>query len=479
MPRMPERAPRVAVAVLCLLGVAGLSCRREDGVPRRPNVLLITLDTLRADHLSLYGYRKPTSPFLDRFARRGTRFDAAYATSNSTKPSHASLLTGLYPKHHGLLSNNDALLHEDVTTLPEIFRDGGYQTFAAVATPLLAGDRSGLAQGFESYDDRLELPQRRAHEVLEAARRQLDALDSRPFFGWWHFFDPHIPYAPPEELVEKYWEPAPDGARVRLPIVPFAGTSLVNGTIPQSSALGDATDPTLYEAAYDGEITFLDGILEDLFDELERRDLLAETIVAITADHGEMLGEQGIYYNHSGLYEPVVRVPMILVVPGRDFPPVVGAVVENFELAPTLLELVGLAGPSTGFDGASLVPLLAGHGSGDGLAFAQHSHFLAVSVRDATGALILPVPSPVETIVTPFSRFERSAYLRYMRTEAPGFYPRGSGSAESPSAEHGDDARRLEGALRAWLRQRRSFPQPRRSGLSAEEIEHLKSLGYL
>lgn len=478
---------RVAAgAVLAATAATCLACGAPES--ERPNVLLVTLDTLRADRLSAYGYELPTSPFLEELAARGVRFDRAYASSNVTKPSHASILTGLHPKHHGLITNNEAILHDDIETLAERFAGHGYSTAAVVASNLLDADRSGLGQGFARYLDlasagrrpagsRFRLVQRSAAEVVEHALLALTAPPSEPFFAWLHFYDPHTPYRPPPEYFDRFWElrervepPAP------LAITAFGGERMAPGTIPRASALAGARDPRVYEAAYLGEIAFLDDQLRRLFAAFGELDLARPLLVAITADHGEMLGERGIYYHHPSLEEPVIRVPLILLGPGVPAGSRVAALVESVDLAPTLAELAGLSAAPPG-DGRSLVPLLREAAQPAGEAFSQHSHDLAISLRDCAGTLMLPLPSAADTVVTPFTSFSRRTYLAYLGLEAPRFEPR----EDPPATEacQGDDLGERRQRLLAWYRERREYPPPRTDRLDDRETEELRALGYL
>ncbi|MGH9464751.1 MAG: sulfatase [Thermoanaerobaculia bacterium] len=465
--------------------LGSLGCRAP--LAPQPNVLLVTLDTVRADRLSAYGFDLPTTPFLEQLARRGSRFERAYAASNITKPSHASILTGLHLKHHGILTNNETVLHEGIETLAERFRHAGYVTLAVVATNLLDAERSGLAQGFDIYADadpggprrhrRERLLQRSAPEVVETFLGALGERPSEPFFAWVHFYDAHTPYRPPPDFVERFLGPESAEEPASLPaIAPFAGTSMVRGAIPHTSALGTRRDPRFYEASYHGELAFLDANLARLFRGIDALSLRRPLLAAITADHGEMLGERGIYYNHASLEEPVIRVPLILVGAGVPSGVSIDAVVESVDLAPTLAELAALA-PGAPQDGESLVPLFAGRPAGDGFAFSQHGHDLAISVRHCRGALMSPLPAGSDWIVTPFSKFSRRAYLAYLDLEAQRFQPADSSLAGSPCS--GAELGELDRRLIAWYRERGDYPAAETVPIAGEEAARLRALGYL
>lgn len=466
-------------------GLIACTSQPRGHVERGPNVLLITLDTLRRDHLSSYGYDKPTSPFLDSLAKEGTRFTSAYAASNLTKPSHTSILTGLHPKNHGIMSNNAKVLHDDVLTLAEIFHERGYATFAVTSASPLGGSYSGLDQGFEVYYNRKHGFRRKADRVVREARdlfkRWRREPKRRPFFAWLHFYDCHTRYSPPAELLEEVWTPArPGESRVQLPVSPHRGTELVNGGIPVPAMINGLLDPSYYRAAYDALITHVDSQLEELFTTLNGWRI-GETIVAITADHGEMLGEYGIYYNHASIYEPVAAVPLILLAPGRPMPPTVDAVVENLDIAPTLLDLLGWA-PPVPFDGHSLVPLLEGRersGEFAGYAFTQTARDLQISVRDASGALIASAVPSENTRRKRYRNFDRDSFLGYIRARPLAFYPRSQDSAETAPVEPEGEARNLIEVLRRWRGRQLSVPQSEQRPLTSEESERLQALGYL
>ncbi len=291
------------------------------------NVLLVTLDTTRADHLSCYGYRAAQTPTIDSLVDRGVIFDHAFTPVPVTLPAHATIMTGLEPFRHGVRCNGQYQLREDHVTLSEVLAAEGYTTAAFVASFAL-DERFGLNQGFETYDFRVSDEGRRgplsfenerhAGHVTDAALHWLDAqnraADSDPFFMWLHYYDPHAPYAPPHD------------SRLARP------TSLI--------------------AAYDAEIAFVDTQLQRLMSALDERQLRDETLVVLVSDHGEALGDHG-EDEHSGfIYDETVRVAWILSCPAlfasqhRVDDRIVGLV----DVAPTILELLGVVGP-TDMDG--------------------------------------------------------------------------------------------------------------------------------
>jgi len=327
---------------LCL----ALGCTRHAGPP---NLLLITLDTTRRDHCSVYGYERPTTPNLERVASEGVRFALAYAPSSTTAPSHATLFTSLYPITHRVTRNGRLLLPE-YQTLAERLAERGWSAAGFVSSYVLAA-RFGFGQGFGVFDADFEPatakvnPEAWHTEGVEAVDRRGDATtgrvlawlehgreQKRPFFLFVHYFDPHSPYDPPPEFADKF--PLAAGPRQSL------RTQI---------------------ARYDAEIAFADAQIGELLAALDRLGLSQDTLVAITADHGEGLMQHGVLGHGVQLYEEQVRVPLLLRWPGHlPAGRIVEGAVSLIDLAPTLLELVGLADAAGGMQGQSLVPVLTG-----------------------------------------------------------------------------------------------------------------------
>jgi arylsulfatase A-like enzyme len=338
-------------AVLAAFGaVAGLSagCGETSGPAQPPNVLLVSIDTLRADHLSSYGYERNTTPHLDALAARGLLFEAAHSTSSWTLPAHASLLTGRYPSFHGL-EDEGAVLPEGLPTLAERFRELGYATFAVVAH-VYVGREFGLDRGFDSFDDSLlegGTRNPRAAEVVDRVLAHVDADGDRPFFAFVHLFDPHWDYAPPPPWDARFTDPG------------YAGP--VDGTLRSLSPWSGpdrampAADLAHLLALYDGEVAYADAEIGRLLAALEERGALERTVVAVTADHGEEFEEHGRLGHGHSLYGEVLRVPLILAghprLPAgeRRREPV-----SLVDVAATLLDLAGGAAPA-GAQGKSLL----------------------------------------------------------------------------------------------------------------------------
>ena len=293
------------------------------GALRGYNVLLVTIDTLRADHVGAYGSPLGLTPTLDRLAKEGLRFDVAHAHVPMTLPSHTTIMTGLYPPANGVRDNGAFRFDRTRPTLASALGAAGYRTAAFIGSFVLDA-RFGLNAGFDLYDDRLngssanlDVVQRTAEQVLAPAydwiTTQGSALDDRPWFVWAHLYDPHEPYTPPEPFASRY-----------------------------------SQDP------YSGEIAYADQALGRFLDRLRAAGpALERTLIVIASDHGESLGEHGERTHGLFAYEATLRVPLIAWAPAVLKPAVSAAPARLVDLAPTVLDLVGVATPAN-LDGRSL-----------------------------------------------------------------------------------------------------------------------------
>jgi arylsulfatase A-like enzyme len=329
------KATAAAVLVSTLLACA-CGCDRPSG--GRPHILLVTLDTTRADHLGAYGYPRATSPSLDALAGEATLYTNARSTSSWTLPAHASLFTGRFPTSHGARydAGGEHALADSIeapggirarglapgqATLAEALGEAGYATAAVVAGPWLLRT-FGLARGFEHYDDSgiVDYAGRTADDVTDAALRWLDDRDERPFFLFVNYFDAHFPYAPPP---------------------PFDRMFLPAGTAP------DPERRAQFGALYDAEIRFVDRELGRLLRGLRERGEYERTLIVVTSDHGELLGEHDEWGHGRFLYEELVRVPLVVKPAGpsrlgrREARPV-----QLLDLFPLLLESAGVRVPA-------------------------------------------------------------------------------------------------------------------------------------
>ena len=317
-----------------------------------PNLILITVDTLRADHLGVYGYRRATSPNVDALAKESLLYRRAFSQAPETNPSLSSLMTSHYP-HETKVLRNYHQLQPGVSTLAEILQANGWRTGAVVGNYSLRRG-SGFEQGFEDYDDRLEdlaTPtwegvERVASKTTAAALHWLRHHREDRFFLWVHYMDPHAPYTPPSPFNRRFANEQPDQVK-HLPILSGLAGGAGNGGIPFYAQLDAQTDAHYYVSQYDGEIAFFDHGLGELIREVRTLGLLERTLVILTADHGEGMGEHDYYFNHPEfVYSELIHVPLLIRLPGRS--PASREVSEPVALVdvlPTILNVLSLEVP--------------------------------------------------------------------------------------------------------------------------------------
>ncbi len=338
-----------------------------------PNVIVIVVDTLRADHLSSYGYERDTSPFMDSLAAQGVRFENAISPSSWTQPSHASMLTGRYTYEH---QAETTPLDDTFPTIGEVMQANGYRTGGFSANTLFFTRRQGHGRGFLHFEDNYQsapdaffnsslygfifdfyglrkalnyegVPTRvLASDINRSVLDWIDRDSDRPFFVFMNYFDVHDPYTPPEPYRSKYAStPNPGG--------------LINGFVERySPSLTPEQIQTEIEA-YDGSISYVDDEIKNLFDELEARGLLDDTIVIVTSDHGESLGEHGLLQHSASLYLDEIHVPLIVWNPAYvPSGKTVDTPVSLTSLPSTILSLVNAK--EDPFPGPSLAVLISG-----------------------------------------------------------------------------------------------------------------------
>jgi len=300
----------------------------EQGIDK-PNIILITLDTTRADHLPAYGYPDVKTPYLDSLANRGILFELCSTSSPLTLPSHCSMMTGLYPTYHGVRVNGNTALSGEHLTLAELLAQQGYKCGAFIGAFVLDG-RWGLKQGFHHYDDQFDLKkykqldlalvQRPGNEVVDAALSWLEEQNENPFFAWIHLYDPHTPYEPPEPYFSEY-----NTGRFGL---------------------------------YDGEIAFTDEQVGRCVSWMEENGLEKNTIIVIMGDHGEGLGSHGELAHGYYIYDYAIQVPFLIVTPFEKFQNIrIPSQVRTIDIYPTLLEMVGIGVPEEN-QGESLLDMI-------------------------------------------------------------------------------------------------------------------------
>lgn len=403
------------------------------GCGRHPhNVLVITIDTLRADHLGCYGRNLARTPVIDDLARNGIRCTDAVAAAPITMPAHTSIFTGLFPPAHGVRDNGAYALGQDATTLAERLHAAGYTTHAFVSA-LVLNRRYNLTQGFESYDDDLwaedepklfMIRERRAPKTADRFLAWFDGWKGKkekPFFTWVHFFDPHQPYHP------------------------------------------DRQDLLVTPTPYDAEIAGVDRQIGRMLDALKKAGVLDDTMVVVVADHGESLGEHGEQTHAIFVYDATVRVPLIIRAPWLFKPTVYTAPVRSVDIMPTILEALGLPKQER-IDGASL--LAAFRGKTPPPNRPQYSESLLSEVGFGMAPLFAV----------------RDGGFKYIRAPKPELYDlrNDPGELHNLFGSNRREAARLDGELTQLMDASRSHAvKAAANPMTKESEEALQALGYL
>lgn len=376
-------------AILVATAASGEAAPSPEKVPARaasqagPNVLLVVLDTVRADHLSVYGYSRRTTPFLEEFAREATVYERATATSNFTLPTHASIFTGKYPRNHGAIpfppgKSGGLALARRHQTMAEILAEHGYLTLAVVANGAYLTREVGLAQGFQVFDPRLPvqcLPDRGDHYLRRGIRRLLIPLvwtgrldlrtrtagqitraaiglsedarrQRRPFFLFLNYMDAHTPYAPPPPFDTMFPGRMRELTRDRY-------FELVARVFGRGESITPAEGEHLI-SQYDGSLAYIDAELRRLLEHLKRAGLYDNTLVIITSDHGEAFGEHSFLGHLQSIRQNQLWTPLLIRYPGQPSGRRVPWRVSQVDLLPTVLDAVGIAAPG-GLEGQSLL----------------------------------------------------------------------------------------------------------------------------
>ena len=292
------------IAWLCTVGPLAMAGEPSTSAAGKPkNLLMVTFDALRFDHVGAYGYERDTTPHFDRFAKSSVLYEHAYCQIPSTAPAMATVMTGKFPAAHGVLETYKYKLSPDELTLAELLKDHGFRTGAFVGTGTLMPDRR-INQGFDEYSFAKYTNKqywRQADDITDTALDWIGSGDGEPFFAWVHFFEPHLPHdIIPEEYREKFRD------------VPSHHPMLSN------THLGSAQKQSIKKRIdyYDGATAYADAQLARLFAFMDKKKLTDQTVIIVSADHGEGLGEHHLHGHVHKLYEPVVVVPLLVRVPG-------------------------------------------------------------------------------------------------------------------------------------------------------------------
>ncbi len=390
------------------------------------NVVLVTIDTLRADHLGCYGYSNISTPAIDALAATGTLFEHAVAQTPLTPPSHASIFTGQNPNVHHVRNTGGFTLAPSAVTLPKLLRQQGWDTAAFVGASVLK-KIFGFNQGFAVYDDQMpkpeksglvrEDPERRAGAVVDRAVAWLNGQSGTPYLLWVHFFDPHLPYEPPEPFKTRY-----------------------------SSHL------------YDGEIAYVDRELGRLLDAVDKKDASRRTLIAVMADHGESLSEHGEFTHGVFLYDSTLHIPLVLAGPGVPAGARIATQARTIDVMPTILELLGVKAPPS-CQGSSLVPTFSGKSAATEYSYAETLY-------------------PKMNMNWAELRGVRTNRWKYVRAPTPELYD----LTQDPHELHNvygsypEQVRELDAQLRASSA---GIEKVATTTMTSKSMEQLKSLGYL
>jgi arylsulfatase A-like enzyme len=335
----------VAALALAFAGCPGPS-REPASLVKPPraagnglNVVLVTIDTLRADHLGTYGYGRATSPRIDALARRGAIFEQAYTYWPKTRGSFVALMTGRRASQSGYSKTHPLLLDHNAT-LASVLKEAGYDTVAAVDNANVAASL-GYAKGFREYRETWEeaalvTEMERTRAITESGLQYLkSASREKPFFLWLHYVNPHTPYTPPPPFDTAFLDAAAAEGR-SLPVV-----TSVHGGIPHQWAVAGKDRLGYYVAQYDGEIATVDQQVGRVLDALAASAVKDTTLVVLTSDHGESLGEHDYYFDHGeNVYDPSMRIPFVVAGPGTAAACRSDALASTLDLMPTVLDAV-------------------------------------------------------------------------------------------------------------------------------------------
>jgi len=340
-------------AVLLLL-LGAVAVRQWAGwLSKPPHVIIISVDTLRRDHVTAYGYEGDTTPVIDSLAAAGAVFDEAFAACTNTAPSHATMLTGLYPPSHGIVRNTHRL-KPGVRTLAEMLGEEGYRTGAFVSGYTLRKGHTSLDRGFEHYDENFRREQRPAPLTARAALEWVlgGPGGDKPMFLFFHLFDPHAPYAPPPAQARPFMSEGQDPDPGKL-----------HSLIGQGGTPREMED---YRRFYDAEIRYADTSVGKLIETLKEAGFWDRALVIFLSDHGETLDDRFWPFDHGArLYEEQIDVPFMIRFPRDAYAGTrVGTPVHHVDLLPTVLDYLGLPLPQ-GLHGRSLMPLIERAERGD------------------------------------------------------------------------------------------------------------------
>lgn len=452
----------VSVLVLVVLLVSN-GCGKKTAAPDRPNIILITIDTLRADHLSCYGYSRQTSPFIDSMATQGVLFRQAYATSSWTAPSMASIFTGHFCRSHGVLhgvaKGPKAAIHDqeqltgEFLTIAEALKAGGYTTFGVSSNGHISKG-TGFAQGFDHYKTHWFMKSPATNSTVKKWAKQI--REAPNYFLWLHYFDPHNPYSPRMPWVRDY----------TLRSNSYSKWTREEMGDPRAYIEDLKKDRQAYDTLidrYDSEINYCDQYIREIFELLKPGP---DTLVIITSDHGEAFLDHGQLMHGDTLFEEEVRIPLVIKFPGGHKNPgkpgtVITQPVSNRNIFATVMDFAGITHKEK-IPGKSLMPLISGN-----LNASPEPIFYELDWNDWGQALR---QGKWKFIVS--GREEKGYYLFDMKTDP--------GETRNLFHEFPDQVKAMETTLKQWLDTHPEFKAPKiKISLDRHQENKLKTLGYL
>jgi len=471
------RASRFLALVVVATALAGCPGRKPERAKPTPSarpaaagdrvsVLLITIDTLRADHMGAYGYRRPTSPRMDAFARRGAVFEQAYTYWPKTRGSFVGIMTGRFASQTGYGKSHPLLLGFN-PTLASVLKDAGYETVATVDNPNVASSL-GYARGFDRYretweEKSLATEMDRARAITgDGVRYLAQAKPDRPFLLWLHYVNPHAPYEPPAPWNTAFLDEAASRGPALRAVDGFHGGVPRPWSVP-GKGLG------WYVAQYDGEIAAVDAEVGKLLEALDGSAVRDRTLVVIASDHGESLGEHDFYFDHGeNLFDPSMRIPLILAGPGVTPGQRTDVLATTLDLVPTVLDAVKVSYPPD-LAGESLLPAARGERSPD------RPRLHGQTDRNLLGAW----DRRFKIVATPSD--EGARYALYDRATDPGETRDVTRASAQRAREERRELELFRERIDAWMvrTRRRLEGQSGEERLSAEACEKLKAMGYV
>ncbi|WP_020579316.1 sulfatase [Actinopolymorpha alba] len=413
---------------------------------KRPDIVVIAVDTLRPDHLGCYGYPRPTSPAVDRLAEQSVVFDQAFAAGIPTTPAFTTLLSGLHPYHHQVVSHPGGHpLDAKIQLLSQLAKAGGYLTVACDNLVVQgAGRGTWFARGYDHYSGFLYAPfGDQSRQLTDRALSFVQGAREEPLFLFIHYWDPHTPYGPLPPYDTLHYEPG--SGPVEMSEVRAIHPDYYDAFVADMK-LRHPDDYAYIVAQYDGEITQVDTQVGRLLDGLRASRGWDDTVVLLVSDHGECFGEGGLYFDHHGLYDAVIRTTMMLRTPSGERGRC-DALVSHEDVLPTLCELANLELPPYPLTGRSVLPLLSGSARSirPYVVSTESTRQASVAWRTATEKLIVPVTHDAggEPLPDLYGRPRRPDPLLFDLTADPG-------ERQDLAAEEPQRVARLRAELDAW-----------------------------